>query len=270
MQPYLQLKLSLELFKKAPGNLDAMESARLGEVVSRQARIESAVLASPEALGVVVPEATVESRLGEIRSRYETHEEFLADMERNGLSAEALNSAVTRDLRIEAVLERVSSQAPGVSEVDAEIYYRLHPQAFKRPEMRKLRHILVTFNSEQEKAKVQAELQALAPTLITDEDFAKAALKHSQCPTSMEQGVLGTVKPGQLYPELEPTAFALTEGQVSQPVESPIGLHLLRCDTILPGEELSFADTKARIMEHLMDQRRQSYQRTWIKALLKN
>ncbi len=270
MQPYLQLKLSLELFKKAPRTLDATESARLGEVVSRQARMEAAILASPEALGVVVPEATLATRLEEIRQRYPSREEFLADMGQNGLSEPELEQALARDLRIEAVLERVSAQAPSPSDVEAEIYYRLHPQAFNRPEMRRIRHILITFDDEAQKLKATELLEALRPQLKTEQDFGAAALKHSQCPTAMEQGLIGTVKAGQLFPELDPQAFSLAEGEVSPPLESPVGLHLLRCDSILAGETLDFPEVRERIIALLLEQRRQTCQRTWIKALLKH
>lgn len=268
MQAYLQLKLSQELFKKTPRALDATQTTRLGEVVSHQAKIEAAVLASPEAMGVVVPEATLETRLTEIRGRYPSREEFIADMEGNGLKESELIEAVARDLRIEAVLERVSARAAVVSDVDAEIYFRLHPAAFNRPEMRKMRHILITFEGPAARTKAENQLKALLP-MNSEAGFAAAALKHSQCPTALEGGVLGTVKAGQLYPELDPVAFALAEGEVSAPVESPMGLHLLRCDAILPGETLSFSAARARIIEHLTEQRRQICQRGWIKALLK-
>lgn len=270
MPAYLQLKLSQELFQKPPQALDAAEAARLGEVVSRQARIEAAVLASPEALGVVVPEATLENRLAEIRNRYANPDEFKADMDNQGISAAELSLAVARDLRIEAVLERVSAQAATVSEVDAEIYYRLHPGAFSRPEMRRLQHILITCDDPASRTKAETTLLALRQQLTDADSFASAALKHSQCPTALEKGMIGTVKPGQLYPELEPVAFSLAEGEISPPTESPMGLHLLRCDAILPGETLSFSEARDRIIEHLTEQRRQLCQRGWIKSLLRN
>ena len=268
-QPYLQLKLALDLFKKPPHALNSTESARLDEVVGKQEIIEAAILASPEAMNVVVPAATLAARLSEIRKRYPTRNEFRDDMRQNGLSEQALETAVTRDLRIEAVLERVAAQMPEASEVDAEIYYRLHPQAFTRPETRRLRHILITFDSAMQKQDALALLKTLREQIKTPEDFAAAALKHSQCPTALEGGVIGTVKPGQLYPELEPTAFALKEGERSPPLESPIGLHLILCETIHPAIKLSFADAKARVITHLTEQRRQIEQQKWIKGVLK-
>ena len=264
---YLELKLAWELFQKAPEALSEPERSRLGEVARRQDSIEQRILASPDAASVMVPEATLNARLDEIRKRYESHAELARDLERRGLSEDDLAASVAQDLRIEAVLERVAAAVADVSPVDAEIYYRLHPEAFDRPPARRLRHILITFNNAKEKAKALATLESLRTTLKDREQFAQAALRHSQCPTAMDGGVLGLVKRDQLYPELEPAAFALAVDEISPVLESPIGLHILRCDEILPSGMLPFTEVCDRIVERLNDKRRREAQRDWIKSL---
>ena len=84
--------------------------------------------------------ATLRQRVDEIRGRYPSEDDLIRDLERIGLSEGELDKAVERDLRVEGVLEKVASAAEPVSAVDAEIYYRLHPEAFDRPEARRLRH----------------------------------------------------------------------------------------------------------------------------------
>jgi peptidylprolyl isomerase/peptidyl-prolyl cis-trans isomerase C len=83
----------------------------------------------------------------------------------------------------------------------------------------------------------------------------------------VDGGKLGIVKRGQLYGELEPAAFALNEGEISAVLESPIGLHLVRCDEILASGLLPFAEVSQRIIERLTDKRRREAQREWIKGL---
>ncbi|HLO64505.1 MAG TPA: nitrogen fixation protein NifM, partial [Azonexus sp.] len=197
---------------------------------------------------------------------YPNAEEFSRDLERSQMTMADLEQAVERDLRVEAVLEKVASAVPAVSLVDAEIYYRLHPEAFDRPEARRLRHILITFNNDREKEKALLTLEGLRNTLNSPEAFAAAALRHSQCPTAMEGGMLGVVKREQLYATLEPAAFALNVGEISAVLESPIGLHIIRCDEILPSGMLPFAEVGGKIVERLTDKRRREAQRDWIKA----
>lgn len=264
---YLELKLSWELFKKAPESLTEPERDRLCDIADRQDSIEQRILASSTAGSVVIPAATVKNRLDEIRKRYPSEDEFVQEMARFGLDRTELERSVERDLRVEAVLEKVASATPAVSAVDAEIYYRLHPEAFDRPEARRLRHILITFNNPQEKAKATSTLEMLRSSLKNTQKFGDAALRHSQCPTAMEGGVLGIVKRQQLYAELEPAAFALNEGEISAVLESPIGLHILRCDEILPSGMLPFSEVREKIIERLSDKRRREAQRDWIKSL---
>lgn len=265
---YLTLKLSWELFQKAPEALSTPERTRLAEVAGRQDRIEHCILASPEAANIVIPAATLAARLADIEKRYAEPAEFAADLERSDLDRQGFENAVERDLRVEAVLDRIAAGVPAVTAVDAEIYYRLHPEAFDRPQARRLRHILVTFDSAKEKAKAIALLDGLRDKLPNAEAFAAAALRHSQCPTAMEGGQLGVVKRNQLYAELEPAAFALTEGEISSVLESPIGLHILRCDEILASGPLPFPDVAQKIIDRLTDKRRQEAQRAWIKGVV--
>jgi peptidylprolyl isomerase/peptidyl-prolyl cis-trans isomerase C len=262
---YLELKLAHELFNKAPDTLSEAEQARLGEVAGKQARLEQRILASATAAQVVVPAPTIATRLDEIRQRYASPDDMAADLERNGLNADKLAEAVERDLRIEAVLDKVASAVPAVTEVDAEIYYRLHPEAFDRPEARRLRHILITFSNPIEKAIAAKTLEDLRSTGKNVQNFSQAALRHSQCPTAMDGGKLGTVKRQQLFPELEPAAFELAVDEVSAVLESPMGLHILRCDEILPFGMLPFAEACPRIIEKLTEKRRREAQRDWIK-----
>lgn len=263
---YLELKLSWELFHKGPEALTEPERHRLGDVARKQDSIEQRILASAAAANVVVPPATLASRIAEIRQRYPSGDEFTHDLERSQMTMANLEQAVERDLRVEAVLEKVASAVPAVSPVDAEIYYRLHPEAFDRPEARRLRHILITYNDYREKEKALLTLEGLRSTLKSPEAFAAAALRHSQCPTAMEGGMLGVVKREQLYAALEPAAFALNIGEISAVLESPIGLHIMHCDEILPSGMLPFAEVCERIIERLTDKRRREAQRDWIKA----
>lgn len=262
---YLELKIAHELFQRAPATLSEVELSRLTAIAGKQARLEQRILASAAAARVVIPPATLSTRLNEIRQRYPSPEEMTADLEQIGLGADKLAEAVERDLRIEAVLEKVAATVPQATAIEAEIYYHLHPDAFDRPEARRLRHILITFETAKEKAAARAKLENLRSTRISVEKFSQAAHRHSQCPTALEGGQLGTVKRQQLFPELEAAAFALDTDEISEVLESPMGLHLLRCDEILPSGMLSFAEVCPRIIERLTDKRRREAQQGWIK-----
>lgn len=264
---YTALKLSWELYQKAPDALDPAERQRLGEAALKLDTLERRILSSREAAAVQVPDATLQNRLTEIRSRYPDDATLHQDLASIGLQAAQLASAVERDLRIEAVLERAAAAAPPVTRVDAELYYHLHPAAFDRPETRRLRHILMTYNNRAERDRHVALLNALRPTLSDCTLFGEVALRHSHCPTALEGGQLGVIRRGQLFPELEPAAFSLAEGALSEVLTSPVGLHLIYCEAILPSGPLPFDEVADRIVARLEEQRRSQTQRRWIATL---
>ena len=268
---YLVLKLSQALFQKAPGLLAPKERQRVEQVASRQLEIEQRILATQEAAQIHVPEASLNAAVAEIRGRYATRAEYLADLDNAGLDESTLRVAIARDLRFEAVLERVASREAKVSDLDAEIFYFIHREKFRRPENRTLRHILVTINDDlpgSDRVSAWRHIEALQTQLKNTPDrFADLALKHSECPTAMQGGLLGTLRRGQLYPELEPVAFALRLGELSEIVESPMGFHLLYCVAIEDESFVPFSVVREKIRAHLSVRRQKAAQRQWIASL---
>ena len=83
----------------------------------------------------------------------------------------------------------------------------------------------------------------------------------------MNGGVLGSVKRGQLFPELEPAAFALDVGELSAALESPLGFNLICCEAIEAARELPLPDVRAKIRQQLTETRRRSVQKAWVAGL---
>ncbi|OHC64649.1 MAG: nitrogen fixation protein NifM [Rhodocyclales bacterium GWA2_65_19] len=268
---YLSLKLAAQLFEKPLEALAADELRRVKNVAAKQHEIEALILQTPEAARVMLPEASIEASLKEIRGRYASEEDYHADLDRIGLDGAALRQAVLRDLRVEAVLEKVGAHAAAVSETEVEIFWFMHKERFRRVETRVLRHILVTVNDAlpgSERDTARAAIEAIRARLLKNpERFAEQALKHSECPTAMHGGLLGAVPRGQLYAELEAAAFALAAGELSIVVESELGFHLLLCDAINEARTLSLTEARPTIREHLEQQRRGMCQKSWINAL---
>lgn len=269
--PYLTLKLARELYGKAPETLAPAERTRVTQVARRQQEIEQRILATLEAVSVLLLPASVDSALAEIRQRFADDTEYHADLARAGLTPDSLRAALKRDLKVEAVLEQVAHRAPAVSDTDIEIFFLSHRARFIKPETRTLRHILVTINDTltgNERPAAQAKIEQIRARLAKEPDrFAEQALKHSECPTAMNGGLLGEVPRGKLYPELDAAAFVLPAGGLSAVVESELGFHVALCEHIEPERDVTLAEARERIRERLETERRQAFQKAWIAAL---
>jgi peptidyl-prolyl cis-trans isomerase C len=269
---YLELKAAQNLYGKAPAALEAAERARVQSVAAKQYGLEARVLAAPEARDASVPAASLAAALDEVKKRYADAADFHADLLHNGLDEAGFTDALERELRVEAVLEKVGTRAARVSDIDVELYYQYHPDQFRRPETRRARHILVTVNddlADNTRAAAQARIEAIAARLARDPGrFEEQAMKHSECPTALQGGLLGEVPQGQLYPELDAALFRMHEGETSDILESPMGLHLLRCEAITPAAVLALRDARGPIRTLLEQRRKRVCQQAWVKQLL--
>ena len=268
---YLLLKTAHGLFGRGPQFLDQAERQQAETLARRQQRLESLVLSAAEARDVVVPEATLMDALDEIRGRYPDEVEFHNDLADNGLNTATLIEALNRELKVEAILEKEGSRAAKVSDIDVELYYHYHPEQFTRPETRRARHILITINEdmpENTRARARERIDAVAARLAKDPArFEEQALKHSECPTAMQGGLLGDARQGQLYPELDALLFTLEAGQIGPVTESPLGFHILLCEAITPSGKLPLHQIKPKIREMLESRRKEICQKAWIKRL---
>lgn len=269
---YLALKAAQKIYGKAPAALQPEESKRVQTMAQKQHKLESRVLASPEARGAMVPASTLDLAMQEIRGRYQSEEEYLEDMARNGLDEAGFASALEREMKVEAILEKVGARAEDVSDMDVELYYQYHPEQFRRPETRLARHILITINetiAENTREAAQKRISEIAVRLAKEpQRFEEQALKHSECPTALEGGKLGDLPRGKLFPELDAALFQLKAGEVSGAIESELGFHVLRCDTISEASVLGFAQAKQHIRKLLEQKRKRACQQAWMKELL--
>ena len=268
---YLELKTAQSLFGKSPVELAADERAKVRQQADRQFGLEARVLAAPEARDAMVPPVSLQAAFDEIRQRYPEENELFDDLARNGLDHASFIAALERELRVEAILEKVGTRATQVADIDVDLYYHYHPDQFRRPETRRARHILVTINPAMPDNTAEAALariEAIAARLNKSlKRFDEQALKHSECPTAMQGGVLGDVPQGQLYPELDAALFSMQAGQLSGVLESPLGYHLLLCESITPERILSLNQARAPIREMLEKRRKRICQQAWLKQL---
>ena len=76
--------------------------------------------------------------------------------------------------------------------------------------------------------KTEKEAQDISAQIKAGKDFAQLAREHSTCPSGKKGGDLGFFKKGQMVREFETAAFNMQKGQVSSPVKTQFGYHLIK------------------------------------------
>jgi peptidyl-prolyl cis-trans isomerase C len=136
-----------------------------------------------------------------------------------------------------------------INDADARKYYAGQVGAMKPEEEVRARHILV-----ESKDKAREIYEKIAH----GSDFAQLAKEHSKDPGSKDQGgELGFFTRGQMVPQFEEAAFNLKKGEVSEPVESQFGWHIIKVDDRRQRAAPAFEAVKERVLAHMIHQKAQ-------------
>lgn len=132
------------------------------------------------------------------------------------------------------------------------IYDQEKDARFKTPERRKARHILVRIDDDTDADAARAKIQKLAKELENGADFAQLAEKQSDDKsTAKKGGQLDWVSRGTMVASFEKALFALKPDQVSKPVRTDFGWHLIKLEKIQAAKVKPFDD--AQVQAELLD-----------------
>jgi peptidyl-prolyl cis-trans isomerase D len=138
-------------------------------------------------------------------------------------------------------------------------YYDAHQEDYEQPERLKLQHILFTVPADADDAAKAAVTAKAAAVLVTariggTKEFAELAKTNSEDELTKENGGdLGIVSRGTLEAPLEEAAFKLGVGEVSDPVTSSRGIHLIRVEEKIAGGPKPLEEVREEIVKTLRD-----------------
>ena len=144
--------------------------------------------------------------------------------------------------------------AAGIKADDEELraLFEAEPERFVTPEKREVSHILVSVPSDagtDEVEQARNRLDALANRIAAGESFEDLARVNSDDPGSAAAGgSLGFIERGMMVPEFEEAAFALARNQVSEPVRSSFGWHLIKVTSVLGSRSATFEEVRDQVL----------------------
>lgn len=130
-----------------------------------------------------------------------------------------------------------------IKDEDINEYYLNHQQEFKTPERVRASHILV--DSEDDANDILEQLKK-------GMSFEEAARKYSNCPSKENGGDLGEFTKGQMVQEFEDAVFSMEEGQISEPVKTQFGYHIINLISRKEEGITPLEFVKEQIQNHLI------------------
>src|SRR4051812_3406146 len=208
-------------------------------------------------LGVDVSDAKVDKEIARYKKQFYggSDERYEKAVKQQGLTDEQAREAIREQLISQGVFKKVTGDI-NVTDGEIKAYYNSHKTQYVQPESRDVRHILV---------QKKALADSLYAQLKAGANFAKLAKQYSKDPGSAANGGKLTVSKGQTVPEFDKAAFGLKTGQISQPVHTQYGYHIIQAlSAVKPAATTSLAKVRASIRQQLEQQRKNDEITKWL------
>lgn len=142
-----------------------------------------------------------------------------------------------------------------LTDKEVEDYYNSNRATkFTTPKQAKVRYVMVRLDAVAD-AKQKEAAQVRANRIVAEarggKSFAELAKKESQDPSAEKGGEIGWLNQGQLPEALDKQIFALAKGEISEPIETPVGFHIVKVEDIKEEKTLSLAEAKPVITREL-------------------
>lgn len=225
-------------------------------------------------LDIEVTEKDVDKAEDElVKSRFDGNaKEYEKALKQQGLTPEEYRTTLETSVLAQKLFDEVTKDAE-VTDQDVLSYYTQNQSQYGTPESRDVRHILIAekgANGQVDFEKSKAEADRIYNELKGGADFADLAKTSSQDPGSKDSGGKLTISRGQTVPEFDKTSFELDQGELSKPVKTQYGYHVIEAvSPVRPAKTTSLDQVKASIRTTLLQQKRNEVMSAWVEDLRK-
>ena len=220
---------------------------------------------------VVVPDADVEARIGQIRSQFPSEDVFMQMLEQRKLTLEKMRSDARQDMAVAKMIQDEVEAKTAVKPEQVTDFYAKNPDQFKENERVRASHILIAF-PENADAAAKGQARTKAEQVLKDvkagKDFAALAKQHSQDPGSAANGGdLGFFQQGQMVGPFNDAAFSLPPGSISDLVETNFGYHIIKVAEKQPGRTVPLEEVRPQVEQYLQNVNRDEQTEAFVGAL---
>jgi parvulin-like peptidyl-prolyl isomerase len=226
----------------------------LQQYIARELLLQQAL-----ADGLTADTSKVEAAFDQVRAQFKNEKAWLDSLADRGLDPQSFKQELRAQETVNVLMSR-EGDAVQVSDEEARAYFDANPHAIDPGERLRLQQVFFAVIAAGERARESARVKAsvVQKRALAGEDFTKLAQSFSQDKATREAGGRLELKRGMKAPSYDAAAYALEPGQVSDIVDTPEGVYVLRLEERIPGPPPQFEDVKRDLKSALLSQKRQA------------
>lgn len=245
------------------GHLSETElTAQLGVLKdrARQQAIGTRLLVNEtRRLDLRVPPQEIEERYQAMVRQAGGQQPFQALLKKQGLTDASVKASIEQGRKVDQLVAKVTADVAEPTEEELQAHFREHAQEYTVPERAQTQHILLRADPKQaaDVNTARSRLLEIKSKIEEGADFADMAAAHSDCPSGRRSGgSLGWVARGTMVPDFDKAVFSLAVDTLSDIVQTPLGLHLIRKTAHEESRPAEFDEVREKIRDFLRHARR--------------
>jgi parvulin-like peptidyl-prolyl isomerase len=213
-------------------------------------------------LKITVTDKELQARIDQVKKQYFAGNQAKLDkqLKVQGYTTESFQADIRAQLLSQKIYDEVTKDA-NVTDAQITKYYNENKSQYNIAETRDVRHILV---------KTKAEADKIYNEIKAGGDFATLAKKYSIDPGSKANGGKLTISRGQTVAPFDTTAFLLATNQVSRPIKTQFGYHVIQpLSAVKPATTSPLKSVKVQIKAQLDEKAKNDAITNWTAATKK-
>jgi len=242
---------------------------KLQEEIIEQLVVQELLWQEAQRHQIAVSDAEVGEELNKLKNGFETEREFTFSIEAGGFTEETFRENIRQQRSVQSMIANEITKSSVADDAEVEAFYNDNLDKMSVPEQIRARHILIKVEGDDETVNAAAleKISAIQKRLEAGESFPLVAIDTSEGPSGAKGGDLGLFGRGQMVGAFEEAAFALEPGEVSGPVETQFGFHLIKLEERVAAETVPFETASPQIRDYLSQQKLQQTVETLITDL---
>ncbi len=252
--------------------ITSQEEAKFAKEALSKMVDQELVFQETQKLNIQIEPKSIDDEIQKITKQFPSEEMFRIALKAQGLNIPLLRKSLERQLAEEEYIRKQVAPKVNVSDEEAKAFYDKNSDQFQQPEKFTLYHIFVVSVSPKpeelpkdpdlrKKAEsfhammdedAKTKIEKIKTQLKEGSDFEALAKELSEDDRSGKNGgLLGSVTPGDVFPEMAKVMVTMKTGEISDIVKTSYGYHILKLKEKIPESLVEFDQVKADILNVL-------------------